>query len=112
HLELIGRSLKPYVLGARYSIADVYLYMLASWYPGGKEDLYARLPPLRQHAQALSLRPALSRVEADHAGGNRGQSRQADTSRRCARADRCRPSSRRTMMVSTFSSSRAQGRER
>ena len=68
HLELVTRSLKPYVLGGRYSIADVYLYMLASWYPGGKEDLYARLPPLRQHAQALSLRPALSRVEADHAG--------------------------------------------
>jgi GST-like protein len=68
HLELLARSLKPYVLGRRYSIADVYLYMLASWYPGGKEDLHARLPPLRQHAQALSLRPALSRVEADHAG--------------------------------------------
>lgn len=68
HLELLTRSLRPYVLGSRYSIADVYLYMLASWYPGGKEDLYARLPPLRQHAQALSLRPALSRVEADHAG--------------------------------------------
>jgi glutathione S-transferase len=68
HLELLTPSLKPYVLGGRYSIADVYLYMLASWYPGGKEDLYARLPPLRQHAQTLSLRPALSRVEADHAG--------------------------------------------
>jgi GST-like protein len=68
HLELLSRSLKPYVLGARYSIADVYLYTLASWYPGGNEDLYARLPQLRQHAQALSLRPALSRVEADHAG--------------------------------------------
>jgi len=68
HLELLGRSLKPYVLGARYSIADVYLYMLASWYPGGKEDLYARLPPIGLHAQQLSLRPALSRAEADHAG--------------------------------------------
>jgi glutathione S-transferase len=67
HLELLSGSLKPYVLGARYSIADVYLYMLASWYPGGKEELYARLPPLRQHAHTLSLRPAVSRVEADHA---------------------------------------------
>jgi GST-like protein len=66
HLELLSRSLKPYVLGTRYSIADVYLYMLASWYPGGKEELYARLPPLRVHAQALSLRPAVSTVEADH----------------------------------------------
>jgi hypothetical protein len=55
-----------YVLGGRYSIADVYLYMLASWYPGGKEELYTRLPPLGLHAQTLSLRPAVSRVEADH----------------------------------------------
>ena len=67
HLELLSRSLKPYVLGARYSIADVYLYMLASWYPGGKDELFARLPPLGLHARALSLRPAVSKVEADHA---------------------------------------------
>jgi GST-like protein len=67
HLELLSRSLKPYVLGARYSIADVYLYMLATWYPGGKEELFARLPPLELHARALSLRPAVSKVEADHA---------------------------------------------
>src|SRR3984893_9770115 len=67
HLELLSRSLKPYVLGAHYSIADVYLYMLASWYPGGKEELFARLPPLELHARALSLRPAVSKVEADHA---------------------------------------------
>jgi GST-like protein len=67
HLELLSRRLKPYVLGARYSIADVYLYMLASWYPAGKEELHARLPPLGLHAQTLSLRPAVSAVEADHA---------------------------------------------
>ncbi len=67
HLELLSLSLKPYVLGTRYSIADVYLYMLASWYPGGKEELYSRLPPLRVHAQALSLRPAVSKVQAEHA---------------------------------------------
>ncbi|HWS70445.1 MAG TPA: glutathione S-transferase family protein [Steroidobacteraceae bacterium] len=68
HLELLSRSLKPYVLGARYSIADVYLYMLASWYPGGKDELFARLPPLGLHARALSLRPEVSKVEADHGG--------------------------------------------
>jgi glutathione S-transferase len=68
HLELVSRSLKPHVLGARYSIADVYLYMLASWYPAGKEALYARLPPLKLHAQMLSLRPAVSKVEAEHGG--------------------------------------------
>lgn len=68
HLELLSRSLRPYVLGARYSIADVYLYMLASWHPGGKEELFARLPALGVHAHTLSLRPAVSTVEADHAG--------------------------------------------
>jgi len=67
HLQLVSGSLKPYVLGARYSIADVYLYMLASWHPGGKEELHARLPTLAVHAQRLSLRPAVSKVEADHA---------------------------------------------
>jgi glutathione S-transferase len=67
HVELLSRSLKPYVLGARYSIADVYLYMLASWYPAGSEELHARLPPLGIHAQTLSLRPAVSAVQADHA---------------------------------------------
>ena len=67
HLQLIGQSLKPYVLGARYSIADVYLYMLGTWSPAGKEDLYARLPPLALHAQKISQRPAVAKVEADHA---------------------------------------------
>jgi glutathione S-transferase len=67
HMELISRHLGPYVLGIRYSIADVYLYMLASWSLAGKADLYARLPALGLHAQQLSLRPAISKVEADHA---------------------------------------------
>jgi glutathione S-transferase len=68
HLGLVSRSLKPYVLGARYSIADVYLTMLASWYPGGIEKLQAHLPALGDHARRVSLRPAVSKVEADHAG--------------------------------------------
>jgi GST-like protein len=67
HFEFIAKSLSPYVLGARYCIADVYLYMLASWYPGGTEDLYSRLPKLRALAQTLSQRPAVAKVEADHA---------------------------------------------
>jgi glutathione S-transferase len=67
HLELISRHLRPYVLGTRYSIADVYLYMLASWFPAGKAELHARLPSIREHARKLSLRAAISKVEADHA---------------------------------------------
>ena len=66
HLELIGRSLRPYVLGADYSIADVYLYMLFSWYPD-KDALAARLPALGAHWDKMRSRPAVVKVEADHA---------------------------------------------
>jgi glutathione S-transferase len=67
HLELIGKSLKPYVLGSRYSIADVYLYMLGTWYQGDRQELYNRLPALGAHAKLLLQRPAVAKVEADHA---------------------------------------------
>lgn len=66
-LALIGRDLKPYVLGAGYSVADVYLYMLASWYPGEKAALYAHAPQLEAHAKLIAARPAVAKVEADHA---------------------------------------------
>ncbi|HWJ34413.1 MAG TPA: glutathione S-transferase family protein [Steroidobacteraceae bacterium] len=67
HLDLISQSLRPYVLGTRYTIADVYLYMLSTWFPAGTAELYARLPSLGAHAQLLALRPAVSKVETDHA---------------------------------------------
>jgi glutathione S-transferase len=66
HLSLIGRALNPCVLGADYSLADVYLYMLASWYPD-KDGLFARVPALGAHAAKISSRPAVVKVEADHA---------------------------------------------
>lgn len=66
-LELIAPSLDPYVLGPVYSIADVYLYMLATWWPGDKEQLFAKMPPLRRHTDLVSSRPAVAKVEADHA---------------------------------------------
>jgi glutathione S-transferase len=67
HLALISQGLGPYVLGADYSIADLYLCMLASWYPGEKRELYARLPKLEALAKLVSARPAVAKVEADHA---------------------------------------------
>jgi glutathione S-transferase len=67
HLALISQGLGPYVLGSDYSIADAYLYMLASWYPGEKAALYARAPKLEAHAKLLAARPAVAKVEADHA---------------------------------------------
>ncbi len=67
HLELVSRGLRPYVLGAEYSVADVYLHMLTSWYPNGIAELHERLPALGAHAALVSARPALAKVEADHA---------------------------------------------
>jgi glutathione S-transferase len=67
HLALVSQGLGPYVLGADYSIADAYLYMLASWCPGDKSELYARAPQLQAHAKLVSARPAVTKVDADHA---------------------------------------------
>lgn len=66
YLTLIGRALGPYVLGAEYSLADAYLYMLASWFRD-KDSLFARVPALGAHAAKVSGRPAVVKVEADHA---------------------------------------------
>ena len=66
YLTLIGRALDPYVLGTDYCVADAYLYMLASWFPE-KDSLFARVPALGAHAAKVSIRPAVVKVEADHA---------------------------------------------
>jgi glutathione S-transferase len=66
HLALISQRLGPFVLGSEYSIADTYLYMLVSWYPGEKSELYARAPQLEAHAKLMAARPAVAKVEADH----------------------------------------------
>ncbi len=67
HIALISQGLGPYVLGGSYSIADLYLHMLAAWYPGDKDELYRRLPKLEAHAKIIAARPAVAKVEADHA---------------------------------------------
>ncbi len=66
HMGLIAQNLKPYVLGSDYSIADVYLYMLTSWYPD-KQELVTRLPALGAHTDLVRVRPAVVKVEAEHA---------------------------------------------
>lgn len=67
HLGFVSQNLQPYVLGADYSIADVYLYMLASWYTGDKAELHARLPKIGAHSALIASRPAVAKVELDHA---------------------------------------------
>ncbi|MBS0580095.1 MAG: glutathione S-transferase family protein [Proteobacteria bacterium] len=66
HLELVHDSLRPYVLGADFTAADPYLYMLASWYPGGMAAFQTRLPRLARHAELVRARPATRKAEEDH----------------------------------------------
>jgi glutathione S-transferase len=67
HLGIIARALKPYVLGAEYSIADIYLYMLGTWFVGDRSELYESLPALGAHAKLIQARPSVGKVDADHA---------------------------------------------
>ena len=67
HLELIAAQPGPYVLGDVYSVADPYLYMLASWAPGDQSALHARIPALGMHAARVAVRAAVAKVDADHA---------------------------------------------
>ena len=67
HLGLISQVLNPYVLGERYSVADVYLYMLATWCHGDRSAMYERLPLIAKHASLIAARPAVIKVEAEHA---------------------------------------------
>jgi glutathione S-transferase len=66
HLDIVHAALSHYVLGAELSAADLYLYMLASWYPLDDPALASRLPKLRQHAELLRHRPATRKAEKDH----------------------------------------------
>jgi GST-like protein len=66
-LALLSQSLAPYVLGGEYSLADAYLYMLASWSPGDPGELHRRLPKIGAHAALVKARPAVAKVETDHA---------------------------------------------
>jgi glutathione S-transferase len=67
HLELISKVLDPYVMGAQFSVADIYLYMLATWCHGDRAVMYARRPLIAQHAALVGARPAIINVEAEHA---------------------------------------------
>lgn len=69
HLHIHSARLGPFLLGDRYTIADTYLYMLAGWWPEGLPELFQRVPRLQPLCEAVAARPAVIRVEADHATG-------------------------------------------
>jgi glutathione S-transferase len=66
-LVALDKELHPYLLGETYSLADPYLYMLASWYPQDVSALMKELPALARHARLIRERPAVVRAEQEHA---------------------------------------------
>jgi len=67
HLKRLNGELSPYILGERLSAADLYLHMLAGWYPGDMQSLASRMPKLAEHTALLRRRPATVVAERDHA---------------------------------------------
>lgn len=55
----------PFVLGAAYSTADIYLYTIARWLAGDGVDL-AAFPKLRAHMALMEARPAVQSALALH----------------------------------------------
>jgi glutathione S-transferase len=53
----------PWVMGERYSIADPYLYTLATWLEGDGVDP-ARFPKVLEHRRRMAALPAVAKVLA------------------------------------------------
>ena len=60
---LEGRFTGPFVMGAQYTVADPYLYVIASWLDGDGVDI-ARFPRIAAHFAALSARLSVQRALA------------------------------------------------
>lgn len=56
----------PYMLGERYSAADIYLVMLASWYEPSPKALFAACPNVGRCFELTAARPALKPVLEAH----------------------------------------------
>jgi glutathione S-transferase len=55
----------PYLLGDRFSAADIFCHMLSTWQECCP-DTYARFPALKRLADLVAARPAMQRVIAQN----------------------------------------------
>ncbi len=61
---ILEDGLHPYLLGKEISAADLYLFMLSTWYHPSADELYRRYPRLSTLAKTLAQRPAVAKVMA------------------------------------------------
>jgi glutathione S-transferase len=66
HAGVMEAALSPFLLGAEASAADMYLYMLGTWYPPGTDALAAKFPKIGVLMKAVAARPAVAKVMAEN----------------------------------------------
>ncbi len=65
HAGLTGDPAVPFLLGARFSVADIYLAVLSRW-AEGRVWTPAKLPKIETLAQATAARPAIAPLWQRH----------------------------------------------
>lgn len=60
--SIVEAALSPNLAGGDLSLADHYLYMLATWYDPAPEALYAKHPKIGALAKRLEARPTVQKV--------------------------------------------------
>jgi GST-like protein len=65
HAGFTGDPAAPFLLGARFSLADIPLAVMSRWC-GGREWTPRYLPKLQALAQAVAARPAIAPIWAAH----------------------------------------------
>jgi GST-like protein len=65
HAGLSGDAAAPFLLGNRFSLADIYLAVLSRWM-GGRAWTPANLPRIEVLARAVAARPAIAPLWAKH----------------------------------------------
>jgi GST-like protein len=68
---LTGDPAAPFLLGARFCVADIYLAVLSRWM-GGRRWAPSHAPRLEMLAQAVAARPAIAPLWAKHRLGPEG----------------------------------------
>ena len=66
HYGVLDGVLSPWLLGARLSAADLYLYMFVTWHEP-QADILGRFPRLAALARDLAARPAVAKVLRENA---------------------------------------------
>lgn len=67
HAGLRGSAEEPFLLGARFSVADIYLAVLSRWM-GGEAWMPEHCPRVERLTRAVAVRPAVAPVWQRHFG--------------------------------------------